>query len=131
MKNAFKPLNLTIALVAVLCIVLTIHCSHLAENSPIGRYVNNYEEGARHYIELLDDHTFIYHYEKDTIAESLKANWELLKEKQGDRIFFSTWKSYGPFQAEGCSNCAWSVALVEGELFFSYMMRKEMNFHKE
>ena len=131
MKNVIKPLNLTIALALVLCAVLTIHCSSLTENTPVGRYVNEYEKDAKHYIELLDDHTFIYHYEKDTIVESLKANWELLKEKDGYRIFFSTWKSYGPFHSEGCSNCAWSVAMEEGELFFSYLMRKEMNFTKE
>ena len=124
-------MNLIISLATVLCLGVNIQCTTLVDSSPVGRYVNEYEEEANHYIELLDDHTFIYHYEKDTIVESLKANWELIKEKEGYRIFFSTWKSFGPFQAEICSNCSWSVVLKDGEMFFSYLMRKEMNFTRE
>ena len=103
----------------------------MATETPTGKYLNKNDADATHFIELYDDHTFIYYYQKDTLVETVKSTWQLMQEKNATKIFFSAWRSFGPYKEKGCSNCAWSVVLKDGELFFSQLLRKEMNFIKE
>jgi hypothetical protein len=115
---------------AIACVVFFQTCANNQVNSLLGRYVNNAEENALHYIDLFDDGTFVHYYSNDTIQTAEKAHWKLIEEKNGAKVFFSKWKTYGPYQEYGCSNCAWSVLLKDGELYFSKVLRNEMNFIK-
>ena len=93
--------------------------------------MNAIEKDAVHYIDIYEDGTFIHYYSKDTLEAAEKANWRLLEDKKGTKIFFSKWKSYGVHKTSGCSNCALSVFLKEGELLFGKTDHKERNFVKQ
>ena len=96
MNNAINSMNITIAGICLLSAVLTTYCSPMATETSAGRYLNNNDSDATHFIELYDDHTFIYYYQKDTLVETFKSTWQFIQEKDVTKIFFSAWRSFGP-----------------------------------
>jgi hypothetical protein len=121
-------------LVWVLCSILTAGCTNnfaMDREIVVGKYVNDHEKGAIHYIKLFSDSTFLHYYKNhDGIFEN-KGTWKYYGDDKKEKISFSFWQSMGVYKETGCINeCLRIVEIKNGELIFDVDLPSEKNFRK-
>lgn len=95
----------------------------------VGRYINDSESDADHYLELKTDSTFYHSYLRDSVKLENIGVWSF--DVKRCQVVLSYWKSFGKYSDENClSGCSASVLFRENELIFSYDL-DEMNFKKK
>lgn len=121
-------------IVLTLGIVLLYSCNRnvIDTDDVTGKYINTFEPGAIHYVELKADSTFLHYYKKGTeIPQENRGAWQLLKSDKKDEIVFRTWTAFGSNKQYDCNGCIRYVKLREDEMIFNVDLPDEMNFKKE
>lgn len=113
--------------------ILLVSCGpgHTDRADAIGRYINDYEEGAEQYVDLLADSTFRHYYTGRYGSHTNVGTWQL--DSAGREVSFDRWLNLGDLNGDStCFNkgCYQSVQLYYGELRFNYD-RSEVNFFKD
>ena len=121
-----------ISLFTFLCVIM-FSCKNSNDTSIEGKYYNEFENNAIHFIDLKKDSSFVHYYLNKANGEELehKGTWNKRATKKDEiKISFKNWEDFGPY-SDNKKTLIRSVKLDGNELVFSYDLRKEMNFHKK
>jgi hypothetical protein len=118
----------------ILCLIAIIMnaCCNNQESNVAGKYINKFEQNAKHYIELKNDSTYLHYYKKN--GELFKENlgsWCLLKSQNKIEIVLDNWTDFGYIDETSCDGCIRVVEFKNCSIIFSYDLPNEMNFYKE
>lgn len=121
-----------ISLFTFFCVIM-FSCENNSDTSIEGKYYNEFEKNAIHYIDLKKDSSFVHYYLNKVNGEEVehKGTWSKRVTKKDEiKVSFKNWEDFGPY-ADNKKTLIRSVKLDGNELVFSYDLRKEMNFYKK
>ncbi|MGN6568379.1 MAG: hypothetical protein ACTHJ0_10525 [Flavipsychrobacter sp.] len=103
----------------------------MKKDNIVGKYINDYEKGAVHYVELYPDSTFLHYYKSSSGEFKNKGKWTAWTDENTTKISLNEWKSFGEFKEDDCVNgCLRQVTLKNEKLVFNIDLPDEMNFRK-
>jgi hypothetical protein len=89
-----------------LIILICCSCNLERNRNIIGRYNNEYENAAIHYVALKKDSTFFHYYKKNNDSPLVNTGkWRFDPDK--NEIQFENWIQFGFKTGDSCSGCSW------------------------